>query len=234
MRFVVTIDGPAAAGKSTTARAIATELGWRYLDTGAYYRALALKARRAGALESPEALVRIAREIAIAFPGDPAEPTVRLDGEDVTEAIRDPEVGEAASRLAAVAAVREILVRWQRASAERGPLVGEGRDLGTVVFPDADVKLFLQADLPTRAGRRLRELAARGLAVDADRVREELEARDRRDRTRAASPLKPAPEAVELDTTGMDLPQQVAAALAIVREHPRFPGKPASPGAGRP
>lgn len=226
MSFVVTIDGPAAAGKSTTARAIAGELGWRYLDTGAYYRALGLKGRREGALDSPADLVRLARRTTIGFSGDPTAPTMLLDGEDVSDAIRSPEAGDAASRLAAIAEVREILVRWQRASAEQGPLVGEGRDLGTVVFPDADVKLYLHADLRTRARRRLRELAERGLPLDMDQVMEELDARDQRDQTREASPLKPAPDAVVLDTTGMDLAQQVAAALDVIRSHPRFPARP--------
>jgi cytidylate kinase len=221
--FVVTIDGPAAAGKSTTARAVAAALGWNYLDTGAYYRALGLKALRARALDSPEALVRLAGSTSIGFSGDPAAPGVSLDGEDVTEAIRSPETGEAASRLAALAPVREILVRWQRALAGRSPLVGEGRDLGTVVFPDADVKLYLDADLDTRARRRLRELAARGVALELAEVAGELEARDHRDRTREASPLRPAPGAVVIDTTGMDLAEQVAAALAAIRAHPRFP-----------
>ncbi len=233
MSFVVTIDGPAAAGKSTTARAIAAELGWRYLDTGAFYRALGLKGRRLGALDSPADLVRIARGTTIGFSDDPAAQAVLLDGEDVTDAIRSPEAGDAASRLAAIPEVREILVGWQRASAERGPLVGEGRDLGTVVFPDADVKLYLEADLRTRARRRFAELAGRGLPLDMDQVMAELEARDRRDRTREASPLRPAPDAIVLDTTGLDLPGQVAAALRVVRAHPRFPAPQAPEPGGR-
>lgn len=233
MSFVVAIDGPAAAGKSTTARAIAATLGWSYLDTGATYRALGLKALRERALDSPARLAEIARATRLGFSGDPAAPVVSLDGEDVTDAIRSPEAGDAASRLAAVAEVREVLVRWQRAMAERGPLVGEGRDLGTVVFPDADVKLYLDADLPTRARRRLAELASRGSPARLEEVLEELEGRDRRDQTRAASPLRPAPEAMVLDTSGMDLATQVAAALEVVRAHPRFPARPLPPGAGR-
>jgi len=234
--FVVTIDGPAAAGKSSTARAIAATFGWRHLDTGAFYRALGLKGRRLGALDDPAALARIAGATTIGFAGEPATPRVILDGVDVSEAIRSPEAGDAASRLAAIPEVREVLLRWQRASAEGSPLVGEGRDLGTVVFPDADVKLFLHADVRTRARRRLAELAGRGLPLDMDQVMEELESRDRRDQTREASPLKPAADAVVLDTTGLDLEGQVAAALAVIRAHPRFPARePSGPGsAGEP
>jgi len=231
--FVVAIDGPAAAGKSTTARALAAELGWRFLDTGAFYRALALKARRLRALEQPGELPALARASAIEFSGDPAAPRVTLDGEDVSEEIRGPEIGEAASRLAAIGGVREVLVRKQRSMSEHGPLVGEGRDLGTVVFPHADVKLYLDADLPTRGGRRLRELRERGLAVELSDVVRELAARDRRDETREESPLRAAPDAVVLDTTGMDLRQQVAAALDVIRAHPRFPGRSIQPGRAR-
>lgn len=223
MSFVVTIDGPAAAGKSTTARAIAQQLGWRYLDTGAYYRALAWKGLRAGMPADDAAATRLARDTRIEFSGDPVRAHVLLDGEDVTERIRTPDVSEGASRIAAFPGVRRLLVEWQRSLREKEPLVGEGRDLGTVVFPDAEVKLYLDADLDTRAERRHRELAARGIAAVLDHVREEMRGRDERDRSRADSPLKPAADATVLDTTGMDLARQVAAALEIVRQHPLFP-----------
>jgi cytidylate kinase len=154
---------------------------------------------------------------------------VFLDGEDVSERIRTPEVSEAASRVAAVPGLRRLLVRWQRAMADSGPLVGEGRDLGTVVFPEADVKLFLDADLETRARRRCRELQSRGIAVSLDAVREDLARRDERDRTREDSPLKPAAGATVVDTSGMTLEQQVDAALTVVRQHPRCP-QPAAGG----
>jgi len=150
MSFVVTIDGPAAAGKSTTARAIAQRLGWRYLDTGAFYRALGLKSlRRGGALTDADAAA-LARATTIEFSGDPDGPRLVLDGEDVTDEIRTPAASDAASRVAALPAVRRQLVEWQRALRAREPLVGEGRDLGTVVFPDAEVKLYLDADPVTR------------------------------------------------------------------------------------
>ena len=226
MSFVVTIDGPAAAGKSTTARAIAERLGWRYLDTGAYYRALALKAERAGLLADDDSATALARATRIEFSGDPARPHVLLDGEDVTDWIRTPEVSEGASRIAAFPGVRRLLVDWQRSLREAGPLVGEGRDLGTVVFPDADVKLYLDADLATRAARRQAELRARGLPAELSQVQEDMRSRDERDRSRADSPLKPAPDAVVLDTSGLDLAGQRDAALRVIRAHPACPPLP--------
>ena len=223
MSFVVTIDGPGAAGKSTTARAVAQELGWRYLDTGAFYRALALKALRLRTPLEDAAASELAAATSIGFSGDPSRPHVLLDGVDVTDTIRTPEVSEGASRIAALPGVRRLLVEWQRSLREREPLVGEGRDLGTVVFPDAEVKLFLDADLDTRAQRRHSELLQRGLITRLRDVREELEERDARDRSRADSPLKPAPDATVLDTSGMDIGQQLAAALEVIRAHPGCP-----------
>ena len=229
MSFVVTIDGPAAAGKSTTARAVAQRLGWRYLDTGAYYRALALKALRHALPLENQGATKLASEMRIEFSGDPSRPHVLLDAEDVTDAIRTSEVSEGASRIATFPGVRRLLVDWQRALREREPLVGEGRDLGTVVFPDAEVKLYLDADLDTRAQRRFAELVARGPVASLEDVRGELAARDERDRSRADSPLQPARDAVVLDTSGLDIERQVAAALAVIRAHPRCPRPPREP-----
>ena len=235
MSFVVTIDGPAAAGKSTTARAIAERLGWRYLDTGAYYRALALKGLRRGAPRDDAAATALARGTRIEFSGDPERPHVMLDGEDVTDAIRTPDVSEGASRVAAFPGVRRLLVEWQRSLRESGPLVGEGRDIGTVVFPDADVKLYLDADPATRAARRYAELTARGLPARLEDVREDMRSRDERDRSRADSPLRPAPDAVVLDTSGMDLAGQLEAALRVIRAHPSCPPeRPHPPGLENP
>jgi len=153
-----------------------------------------------------------------------------LDGEDVTDDIRKPEVSDAASRAAALPDIRRQLVEWQRALRAREPLVGEGRDLGTVVFPDAEVKLYLDADLDTRAERRLRELRLQGVDAVLEDVRDDMRVRDERDRSRADSPLRAAADATVLDTAGMDLEHQVEAALAIVRSHPAFPGRVAERG----
>lgn len=231
MSFVVTIDGPSAAGKSTTARAVAEQLGFVYLDTGAFYRALALKALRSGTRpEDGPGIAALAASTRIEFSGSPSTAHVFLDGEDVTALIRTPDVSEMSSRIAAVPEVRRQMVEWQRALRARGPLVGEGRDLGTVVFPDAEVKIFLDADLETRARRRHRELVERGLAARFEDVREDVARRDERDRTRADSPLAVAPGAVVVDTSGLDVPAQVARVLEVVRRHPGFPG-PAEAGA---
>jgi cytidylate kinase len=222
--FVVTIDGPAAAGKSTTARGVAMELGFLYVDTGALYRALALRVLEEGIpLDESNRILDCVADSVVALSGSPDHPRVELDGRDVTREVRTPEVGETASRLAAQPGVRRRLVEVQRDLRERGPLVAEGRDLGTVVFPDADVKVYLDADLQTRAQRRYRELHERGLPVAREDVLAELTRRDRRDRERSESPLATPPDAHVLDTTGMDIEGQVAAVLDIVQAHPACP-----------
>ena len=224
MSFVVTIDGPAGAGKSTTARAVASRLGFLYVDTGALYRALALKVQESGI--SPDDLPAVGRAIEsaqVGLAGPPDHGQVRLDGREVSREIRTPAVSELSSRLAALPQVRARLVETQRALAHRGPLVAEGRDLGTVVFPNAEVKIFLDASLEVRARRRARDLQERGIAAPIEEVREELERRDRRDRDRAESPLKPSPDAQVIDTTGMDLEPQIEAVLRVVTAHPRCP-----------
>ncbi|HTK31416.1 MAG TPA: (d)CMP kinase [Candidatus Saccharimonadaceae bacterium] len=224
MSFVVTIDGPAAAGKSTTARAVATALAFRYVDTGALYRALAWKTLDQGlAPDDDAAMERCLEGTSLDLSGSPDHAHVWLDGEDVSDRIRTPAVSEMASRLAARPVVRRRLVQIQRALREHGPLVAEGRDLGTVVFPDAEIKVFLDADVATRARRRSRELHDRGIPMSVDEVTVELERRDARDRTREDSPLKPAAGAIVVDTSGMDVDSQVAAVLDVVRRHPACP-----------
>lgn len=233
MSFVVTIDGPSAAGKSTVAREVATRLGFLYVDTGALYRALALKLRRLGAApDDPAAVAGMLAGTALDLSGSPAEPHVWLDGEDVGGQIRTPEVSELSSRVAALPAVRRWLVRIQRSLRERGPVVGEGRDLGTVVFPDAEVKIYLDADPATRARRRARELEERGLPVPFERVLEEMERRDRRDRTRADSPLRAAEGAVVIESSGLDAAQVVEEVLRVVRAHPGWRLAAGAPGPG--
>ncbi len=230
MSFVVTIDGPAAAGKSTTARAVAERLGFSFLDTGAFYRAIALKAIDSGTpLDDEEAIAELLETTHVETSGTPSHPEVRLDARDVTREIRTPQVSEAASRVAALSAVRAVLVRWQREMSALGPLVGEGRDLGTVVFPRAEVKIYLDADLETRAERRRRELGLRGMAASIADVRADLDRRDARDRDRLDSPLKPADDALHVDTSGLSLEAQVERVLAVIQLHPDCPRVPGAP-----
>jgi cytidylate kinase len=206
---IVAIDGPAGAGKSTIARALAAELGFTYLDSGAMYRAAALAALRRDA--APAEIARSLRiELGTTGPGGPAR--VLVDGEDVTSEIRAPAVSEAASRAAADPSVRTAMVSEQRRLLSRGDWVAEGRDIGTVVAPDADVKVFLNADPEERARRRAVELG-----MDVGTVLAEQTIRDERDRGREHSPLRAAPDAVELDTTGMDVPDVVARIADLVK-----------------
>jgi cytidylate kinase len=233
MSFVVTIDGPAAAGKSTTARAVAEALGFLYVDTGALYRALTLKVLNLGiSLDDDAGIDRCAAETEIVLSGSTGEARVWLDGEDVTSQIRTPAVSEAASRLAARPVVRKRLVGIQRSLRERGPLVAEGRDLGTVVFPEADVKIYLDADPSTRVRRRHQELVQRGIPAPIDQVAEDLARRDQRDTTRVDSPLTAASDAIRLDTSQLTVESQVAEVLRLVRAHAGYAkaAPPAPPG----
>ena len=200
--MVIAIDGPAGAGKSTVARGVAARLGFTYLDSGAMYRGVALAGLEQG---------REPREVAPEVRVDPRSP-VTLDGRDVSAAIRTPEVTEAASRAAADPDVRTTLVAQQRALLASGDWVAEGRDIGTVVAPEAAVKVFLTADPAERARRRASELG-----IDAAQVLAEQTIRDERDRTREHSPLKPAAGSVELDTTTMTLEQVIDRIAAMAR-----------------
>ncbi len=216
-RIVVAIDGPAGAGKSTVARAIAARLGFVYIDTGAMYRAVALWALRTGVSESDmHRLQQLASAAEISFAA--GDNTVLLNGEDVTDVIRTPEVAAFASKVSAVPAVRRALVEKQREMAAETSVVMEGRDIGSVVFPDAQVKVFLDADPSVRADRRVRELHESGATVDRDATAEEISERDRRDRTRSESPMIQSPDAVYLDTSGLSIEQVEEAILKLVRE----------------
>jgi cytidylate kinase len=233
MSFVVTIDGPAAAGKSTTARAVAASLGFLYIDTGALYRALALKVLSEGVSPDDEAaLARCVEGAELSLSGSPSHPQVWLEGVDVGDQIRTPAVSEMSSRLAARPLVRRRLVECQRSLALRGPVVAEGRDLGTVVFPDAEVKIFLDAAPEIRARRRHQELIRRGIPARIEEVAADLERRDERDRTRVESPLAAAPDAILLDTSKLGVQEEVEEVLKRVRAHPRFPRAATSPASG--
>ena len=215
---VVAIDGPAGAGKSTIARRVAQLLGFAYLDTGAMYRAVTWRALEAGlAPDDEDAVVALARGLDLVLAPDGR---VTVDGEDVTGHLRTPAVTRAVSVVAAIPAVREVMVAHQRRFAvQRRRIVAEGRDIGTVVFPDAQVKVFLDADPAERARRRLAETVAAGSSAPEDvaRVARDLERRDHLDRTRAVAPLVPARDARRIDTTPMTPDEVVAAVRAAVQ-----------------
>lgn len=210
------IDGPAGAGKSTVAKAVAKRLGYRYMDTGAMYRAVAWKVMRRGADPDDEsALGRILEGTVVDLGADEGSPTVMLDGVDVSGAIRTPEVGQMASRVSGMGVVRKRMADLQRAMGRSGGVVAEGRDMGTVVFPDAEVKIYLDASPETRARRRFRELAGRGSALTLEQTLADVMRRDRRDRERTVAPLRRADDAVLIDSTGLS----VAAVIEKVLEH---------------
>ncbi|MCI0343795.1 MAG: (d)CMP kinase [Planctomycetales bacterium] len=209
----MTIDGPAGAGKSTVARELARRLGYRYLDTGAMYRAVAWRALREGVdLRDGEALAKLAERLSMTVEPDPDAPGLRVDGEDPGEALRGPEVADAASAVATVSGVRRVLVARQRALGDGGRLVAEGRDVGTVVFPESPAKFFLTAEPGVRAARRIREGKLRAETTRA------MAARDRRDERRSDSPLKPAPDALVVDTSRMKPGEVVDLLASRVRE----------------
>ena len=210
------IDGPAGAGKSTVAKAVAKRLGYRYMDTGAMYRAVAWKVMRRGADPDDEsALGRMLEGTVVDLGADEGSPTVMLDGADVSGAIRTPEVGQMASRVSGMGVVRKRMADLQRAMGRSGGVVAEGRDMGTVVFPDAEVKIYLDASPETRARRRFRELAGRGSALTLEQTLADVMRRDRRDRERTVAPLRRADDAVLIDSTGLS----VAAVIEKVLEH---------------
>ena len=212
---VIAIDGPSASGKGTVAARVAQALGFHYLDSGALYRLATLAALRAATdLDDEAALAKVARAMDVRFRGG----AIVLDGEDVTEALRTEEVSAAASRVAARPAVRTALLDRQRGFRRPPGLVADGRDMGSVVFPDAPLKVFLTAGVGVRAERRHKQLMEKGMYAKMADVVEELELRDERDTSRPVAPLKHYPDALFLDTTGISVDEAVARVLGWWRE----------------
>jgi len=215
----IAIDGPSGAGKSTMAKIIAKELGILYLDTGAMYRAVALKAIKSGIdTKDSNALADMVKDIALRIVYDNGVQRVILDGEDVTEEIRTPAVTVGSSDVAVNPAVREKIVELQREIAKENSVIMDGRDIGTHVLPDADVKIFLTASIEDRARRRYEELKQKGMLKQTfEELKKEMEYRDKNDSTRAHAPLKKADDAVLLDTTGFTVEESAQTILNIIR-----------------
>ncbi|MEQ1567347.1 MAG: (d)CMP kinase [Myxococcota bacterium] len=217
-RLTIAVDGPGSSGKGTVARSVARALGYRYVDTGAMYRALALRARRSGIdWEDATALARLAGTLRFGFAWDGDVLRVDVDGEDLTRAIRADDIGLGASQVSRHPPVRAALLDLQRSLGAEGGVVMDGRDIGTVVLPTADLKVYLDASLEERTRRRHEELIRHGDATSVSEVRDALAARDRQDRERAVAPLRPAADAIHLDTTALSIAQAVDALLSIAR-----------------
>ncbi len=215
---IITIDGPTASGKGTIAQSVARALGWSYLDSGALYRLCALQAMRDGVdLDDESGLAALARRLAVRF----VEDRIELAGHDVTEVVRDEAVGNAASRVAAWPAVREALLASQRAFRIPPGLVADGRDMGTVVFPDAALKIYLTASAESRAERRHKQLIEKGFSATLPDLLRDLQQRDARDAHRAVAPLRPAEDAIVIDSTHLDIDATVERVLKAYHAHRR-------------
>lgn len=216
---IIAIDGPAGAGKSTVAKRLAGKLNLFYLDTGAMYRALTLKAvRQKIDLEDEEALVAMAKETDVDLQNNTSDLKVLLDGKDVSGEIRSVEVTNKTFYVARAPKVRAIMVQWQRAIGSRKGVVAEGRDIGTVVFPNATVKFYLDAQVGERSRRRIEELRGKGEEVNEAKLTAELKERDRKDLTRSVGPLKKAEDAIFIDTTRLTIDQVVEAMLKHIKK----------------
>ncbi len=218
---VITLDGPGGSGKGTVSLILARRLGWHFLDSGALYRAVAVAARRKGlSLDDEAALGRLALALPLQFKNNENNglSSILLDGDDITRVLRSETCGMDASRVAALPAVREALLARQRAFRVPPGLVADGRDMGTVVFPDADLKIFLTASPQERAKRRYKQLKDKGMDVSLDSLLREIEARDARDSQREVAPLRPAEDAFTVDTTGMGIDQVVDTIMTLWAE----------------
>jgi cytidylate kinase len=225
---ILTIDGPSGSGKGTISRAVAERLGWHYLDSGALYRAVGLAAAWEGVdLSDPEAVAQCARRTEIRFETQGAgEPHVIVNGKDATRQLRTETAGAAASAIAAQPPVRAALVELQHGFRRLPGLVADGRDMGTVIFPDAPYKVFLTASAGERAQRRYKQLKEKGVSVNLDSLLHEIAARDERDAGRAVAPLKPAEDAVVVDSTGTPITEVIERVLAVLPEKLRKPRQP--------
>ncbi len=220
---IITVDGPSGSGKGTISQRVARQLGWHFLDSGAIYRVLGLMAERAGLeAENVDKLVELAENMPLSFDGD----RVLLDQEEVTDAIRTERAGNQASKVAAIPRVREALLAWQRNYARLPGLVADGRDMGTVVFPRAQVKIYLTASPEERAKRRYKQLKGKGLGVNLAGLIEEIRERDERDSQRQVAPLRASASALELDSTDLSIDEVYARVMQKVHEtFPNLPGQ---------
>lgn len=217
--LIIAIDGPSGAGKSTITRLLSKRLGYLYIDTGAMYRAVALAVKRAGgSADDDDALAAVCREVEISFVRTDGCCHVFLNGEDVSEAIRTPEISLLTSKISARTVVRDIMVRLQRELGKNGGVILEGRDIGTVVFPDADVKFYLSASAQERGKRRFLELKAKGEDVQLEKTIAEVAQRDRQDSRREHAPLRRADDAMDIDSTGLSIEEVLTLMEDAVRE----------------
>lgn len=222
-KLIIAIDGPAGSGKSTTAKLVAQKLGFIYIDTGAMYRSITYMALKNNLLDNTDALTAAVKKVKIRLSYENECTRVFLDEEDVTDAIRSPEINANVSYVSAIGPIREEMIKLQRSMGDHDGVVMEGRDIGTVVFPDADLKVFMVAALQTRAQRRFEELTLRGRKADLNDVKDNLESRDTIDSSREVNPLMKAEDAIEVDTTHVTIEDQVNMIVNLARKKMELP-----------